>query len=164
MPGVAGRSGGANRKRSDEKLGHPKYAEGDSRNPGENVDKPKAQRAATQPKLVFPSQRGQVVKPEQMTLDLWESMAVSGFNEYYTQADWHAAVILMYNLDQMIKEMIGKGSLSAMKMSELRAVMSDLLVLESSRRRLRLEVQRAEAKGDAPETKPSHMALLKSLA
>lgn len=165
MPGVAGRSGGANRKRSDEKLGHPKHAEGDIRNPDAGVDKPRAQKEAVQPALVFPSERNKpAVKPEQMITDLWEAMAVSGFQEYYTQADWQAALILMYSLDQMVKEMIGNGSLSAMKLAEIRSIMSDLLVVESSRRRLRLEVQRAEAAGLPTEQKPSHVALLKSLA
>lgn len=166
MAGVAGRSGGANRKRADEKLGHPKYAEGDPRNPSTGVDKPVAKKEAVQPPLVFPNDNltRKPIVPEKMTVDLWESMAVSGFQEYYTQADWQAALILVFNLDQMIKEMIGKGSLAAMKMSELRAVMSDLLVVESSRRRLRLEVQRAEAAGESMEVKPSHFGLLKSLA
>lgn len=159
MPGVAGRSGGANRKRSDEKLGHPHHVAGDPRNAETGVDKPVAQKEAIQPALVFPDG----TRPEQMTTDLWESLAVSGFHEHYTQADWQAALILMYSLDQMIKTMIGKGELPAMKMIEMRAIMSDLLVVESSRRRLRLEVQRAKAE-ETGEAEPTHLELLSELA
>lgn len=159
MVAMPGRSGGHNRKRTEERLGNANFAEDDPRHHNYGVHKPVAQKEAVRPALVFPDGS----RPEQMVVDLWEAMEVSGFNEHYTQADWQGALILLYNLDQMIKEMIGKGSISAMKMAEMRAVLSDLLVTESSRRRLKLEVQRPSKKAEqVAET--THLELLRELS
>lgn len=156
MPGVPGRSGGHNRKRSEQKLGNPHHAADDPRS---RVDRPQAKSAATQPRLVFPGGE----KPLTLVRNLWDSMATSGFDEYYTDADWQAALVLLFNLQQMLNEMIAKGSLSAMKMGELRAIFSDLMITESARRRLHLEVQRADD-SERPVASVSHLDLARGIA
>lgn len=161
MPGVAGRSGGHNIKRSDQKLGRPHHAQDDPRS---IVDKPTASGPAEQPALVFPGGD----KPLTMVRELWDSMRTSGFHEYYTDADWRGAIVLLYQLQQILKEQIslaerGKGAISPMKTAELRSIMGDLMVLESARRRLRIEVQRSQDSAP-PEGNVSHLELARTLA
>lgn len=142
MPGVPGRSGGANRKRSDQKLGNATHAKDHPDHPS-NVDTPEAE-PVVQPTLVFPTGE----QPHAMVQRLWDAMAKSGFHEFYTQADWEAAAIAVFNLQQMVSEMIAKGSLPANKSAEMRSIFQELLVTESARRRLKIEVQRHR---DTPE-------------
>lgn len=156
MTGVPGRSGGHNRKRSDQKLGNAKHAADHSVN---RVDKPQATGVAAQPALVFPGGE----KPLTMVRNLWDSMARSGFHEYYTDADWRAAMILLYNLNQILNEMLDKGKTTAMKMQEIRAIFTDLMVTESARRRLHLEVQRADD-SEPPMASVSHLDLARDIA
>ncbi|MCU1680947.1 MAG: hypothetical protein JWQ81_1686 [Amycolatopsis sp.] len=139
MPGVAGRSGGANRKRSDVKLGHATTAIGHPDHP-DNVSKPVAQGSCEQPPLAFPEG---VDEPLPMTLDLWASMKVSGYDEFYTASDWQTARIYMLAIDDFIRGIVVKGW-TAMKMAEVRSMMAELMTLESARRRLKIEVQRGE--------------------
>jgi hypothetical protein len=101
------------------------------------VDKPEAE-PVVQPKLVFPTGE----EPHGMVQRLWDAMGKSGFHEFYTQADWEAAAIAVFNLQQMVSEMIAKGSLPANKSAEMRAIFQELMVTESARRRLKIEVQR----------------------
>lgn len=144
MPGVPGRSGGANRKRSDMKLGRPTVATDHPDHPG-NVSKPVAQASGEQPKLRFPNG---VDAPLQITKDLWESMAVSGYNEFYTASDWQTAMIYMMAIDDFIRGMVKGRGWTAMKLAEVRTMMAELLTTESARRRLKIEVQRSE---DTPD-------------
>lgn len=142
MPGVPGRSGGANRKRSDQKLGRPTVGK-DSPDHPDNVDKPHAD-AVVQPELKFPDfADGSPWVPTKPVQRLWDSMSASGFHEYYTQADWEAAITLLMVIDGNVRSMLkNDGELSSMKAAEMRSAMSDLMVLESARRRLKIEVQR----------------------
>ncbi|HJQ44992.1 MAG TPA: hypothetical protein VJ870_01540 [Amycolatopsis sp.] len=159
MVGVPGRSGGQNRKRPEQRLGNAKYAKTDPRH-HENVDRPQATGRAEQPELgTWPD--GTVPSP--YVRDLWESMTTSGFHEYYTDADWRAAVILLFTVDLLLREMTVTGKpLPAMKSAELRGILGDLLVTESARRRLRIDVQRAP---DAqPLAEVSHLELARTLA
>ena len=156
MPGVPGRSGGHNRKRSEQRLGNANYAQDD---PRLHVDKPRASTTAERPALVFPGGE----KPLTMVRNLWDAMLTSGFHEFYTDADWRAAMILLYSLQQMLNEMIDKGSLSAMKMAEMRSIFTDLMVTESARRRLRMEVQRHED-AEPPIAPVAHIELARDIA
>lgn len=162
MPGVPGRSGGHNRKRSDQKLGHAKTARTDPQHP-DNADRPRAIGKATQPELVkcWPEEAPVPLGPVQ---NLWNAMATSGFDEYFTDADWQGAAIQLLNLHYIVVEMMEKGSLSALKSAEMRSIMADLLVLESARRRLRIEVQRADPDAERPVASVSHLDLARGLA
>lgn len=142
MPGVPGRSGGSNRKRSEQKLGHAKAAQSVLDHHG-TVDKPEAG-PVDQPELVFPDfDDGSPWVPSIVTRDLWDSMAVSGFHEYYTMADWSAARAELMVVDGCIRDMLNhNGALSSMKAAEMRSALGELMVFESARRRLKIEVQR----------------------
>jgi hypothetical protein len=144
MPGVKGASGGHNRKRSDQKLGHAKTA----KDTQAVVDKPTAAADAPQPDLVFPDG---ALPPLRMTQDLWDSMAVSGYNEFFTASDWAAAAVQMYALDLFIRDMLDKGNWRAGQMAEVRGLLADMMVMESARRKLRIEVQRPSDNEDLPD-------------
>jgi len=139
VPGVPGKSGGHNRKRTDQRLGNANHAK-DSYDHHDNVDKPMTAGPVVQPELTFPT--GEIPHPE--IVELWESMAVSGFHEYYTMADWHAAKLQLLHINRMITEMSSNPSISlpANKMAEMRSIFADLMITESARRRLKIEVQR----------------------
>lgn len=161
MPGVPGRSGGHNIKREDQRLGRPMYGQDDPRS---TVDKPSADGRAEQPALVFPGGD----KPLTMVRNLWDAMTTSGFHEYYTDADWRAAIVLLYQMQQILKEQIdladrGKGAISPMKTAEIRSIMQELMVVESARRRLRIEVQRSKDTVP-PDENVSHLELARTLA
>lgn len=162
MPGVPGRSGGQNRKRSEQRLGHANYAADDPRH-HENVDKPRAIGKAVQPDLeaVF-EEVGR--PPLRMVRELWASMTTSGFDEYFTDADWRAAAILMVNLDELCRGVMDGTQATALKLAEIRSIMGDLLVLESARRRLRIEVQRADPDAERPIAPVAHLDLARELA
>jgi hypothetical protein len=144
--GVPGRSGGQNRKRTEQKLGKPHVAQ-DSPDHHDNVDKPFAE-PVVQPPLVFPDvvneKTGRKVKwvPSEPIQSLWDSMGASGFHEYFTRSDWDAALTQMMRLDMMVRAMCRGEMLPANQGAEMRAIFQDLLVLESARRRLKIEVQR----------------------
>lgn len=146
MVGVPGRSGGSNKKRSDQVLGKPRYA-ADSPDHPDNADKPVAE-PVVQPALVFPnirdprSNRSIPWIPSEPVRQLWDSMAASGFHEYFTRSDWAAALTQMMRLDSMITAMCRGEMLPANQGAEMRAIFQDLMVLESARRRLKIEVQR----------------------
>ncbi|MGW4484321.1 phage terminase small subunit [Amycolatopsis sp. NPDC004368] len=125
-------------------MGRPTVGK-DSPDHPDNVDKPSAG-PVEQPELRFPEfADGSPWVPTAPVQRLWESMAVSGFHEYYTQADWEAAITQMMVIDGNIRSMLkNNGELSSMKAAEMRAALGDLMVLESARRRLKIEVQRNE--------------------
>ncbi|MDQ0382440.1 hypothetical protein FB470_006434 [Amycolatopsis thermophila] len=100
--------------------------------------------------------------PLKLIENLWASLSTSGFDEYFTDSDWVGAVMLLVGADALLKETIRSGTVSALKSAELRGILGDLLVTESARRRLQIEVQRADL--DAPRPAPvSHLQLAQEL-
>lgn len=91
--------------------------------------------------------------------DLWAAMTTSGFDEYYTHADWRTAVILLFTVELLLREMVETGKpLSGMESAELRGILGDLLVMESARRRLRIDAQRAPDAQPPAEVSPLELA------
>ena len=129
------------------KLGNATHAKDDPDHP-DNVDKPMTAGPVVQPELVFPDvvneKTGRRVKwvPSEPVRNLWRSMAESGFHEFFTMADWHAASLAMMKLDTLVLDMVRNGGLPANQSAEMRAIFQDFMVLESARRRLKIEVQR----------------------
>lgn len=146
MPGTSA-SGGANKKRADLKLGNPTVAKGHIDHP-DSVDRPTAQVIAEQPKLVFPDGHP---APLPLIIELWESMAVSGYNEFYTASDWAVAKLDMLQIDDYVRGILAGKGWTAMKSAEVRSMVAELLMTESSRRRLKIEVARHK---DTPELAP----------
>ncbi len=126
MSGVAGRSG-RTPKRSEERRGHRTQAEKD--------------RAAVQKVTVD----GVVAQPpadaawHQLACEWYESLAESGQAIFFEPSDWAAArycaAVMTRNLES--------PRFNAQLFGSLWSAMNDLMTTEASRRRLRLELERA---------------------
>ncbi len=84
-----------------------------------------------------------VPEPHELVTSLWESLKDSGQARYYEPSDWAYAQLTMHVIDGMLKSSRGVSSLI---LSEVNKMMSNLLVTEGDRRRVRMEVARQDAK------------------
>lgn len=76
----------------------------------------------------------------------FESLAKSGQSRYYEPSDWAAALIVA----ESITRLFSKSDLSAMGFGAVWSAMGELLTTEGMRRRVRMEVQRAQVE-EVPE-------------
>ena len=81
--------------------------------------------------------------PQPMIQDLYDSLAQSAQARYYEPSDWQYARFTLHFADQLVKS----GRPSAQLLTAVNQALTDLLVSEGSRRRVRLEVERAQATG-----------------
>jgi len=87
-----------------------------------------------------------VQEPHDLVVSLWESLADSGQSKYYEPSDWAYAQLTMHVIDGMLKSSRG---ISSLILSEVNKMMSNLLVTEGDRRRVRMEVARQTAKEES---------------
>jgi len=80
--------------------------------------------------------------PHPIVADLYESLRDSGQARYYEPSDWEFARLTCHFLDQQVKASRPSGQILAV----LHSMMTDLLISEGSRRRVRLEVEREQKK------------------
>lgn len=113
-------------KRSTERLGHVTQAESDSI---ERLD-PNVALAVPAPPLGL--------ELHQLAVDWYDSLAVSGQARHYEPSDWQVARIIA----QSIHDYMADSKRSSMKFAALMAAMSNLLVTEGDRRRVRMEIDR----------------------
>lgn len=73
----------------------------------------------------------------------WEALRRSGQAQFYEASDWAVADILLLAIDAFVARP------SAMMLASLNSAMSNLLVTEGDRRRVRLELDRAPVKTPA---------------
>lgn len=85
-----------------------------------------------------------LVEPHPIIVDLWESLSESAQSEFYEPSDWQFARFTLHFADNLIKQ----GRPSAQMFQGITSALSDLLVSEGSRRRLRMEVERNKASAD----------------
>jgi hypothetical protein len=85
-----------------------------------------------------------VEDPHPATERWYESLRESAQAQFYQPSDWAFAQVLAIKLDHELKYARG----SAQMMAVIQSMMTDLLVTEGSRRRARIEVERAQAGGD----------------
>jgi hypothetical protein len=111
-------------KRSDERVRRNK--------PDVEVEKVSAIGCVRAPELGF-------VDPHPMTVDLFASLSVSAQARFYEPSDYEMARSVLFFLDQQFKA----SRPSAQMVAALLAQLSDLLVTEGARRRVRLEVERS---------------------
>ena len=81
--------------------------------------------------------------PHPMIQDLYDSLAQSAQAKYYEPSDWQYARFTLHFADQLVKS----GRPSAQLLTAVNQALTDLLVSEGSRRRVRLEVERAQTAG-----------------
>lgn len=75
----------------------------------------------------------------------YESLKDSGQSFYYTASDWQHAVLVADFLSRELYDAEDGGKVRAMMLQTLFAEMTNLMTTEGSRRRLRLELERAKA-------------------
>lgn len=81
-----------------------------------------------------------------MARDWYESLAESGQAMYYEPSDWQFARFVAVYMDEQLKATGGK--LSSMMLASITSAMSNLLVTEGDRRRMRLEIERQKASAE----------------
>lgn len=86
--------------------------------------------------------------PHQIVADFWDSLAESGQANYYEPSDWQYARVVMKLLDQQLKSYKPSGQMIA----TLHSMLTDLLVSEGARRRVRMEVERNKSAADQADT------------
>jgi|SRR5699024_2248217 len=81
--------------------------------------------------------------PHPIVVDLYESLNDSAQSRFYEPSDWQTARFILHFADQLMKSPKPNGQI----LSSVMSAFSDLLVTEGSRRRVQLEIERAEAGG-----------------
>lgn len=85
-----------------------------------------------------------LVDPDPMVVDIYESMKDAGQKRYFEPTDWQYARLTMRLLDQELK----KSTFSAVKLQALNQMMSNLLMTEGDRRRVRIEIERQKSESN----------------
>lgn len=82
--------------------------------------------------------------PHPIIVDLWDSLGMSAQNEYYEPSDWQFARFTLHFANQLL----WNSRPSAQMFQGITSALSDLLVSEGSRRRLRMEIERNKSQAD----------------
>lgn len=84
------------------------------------------------------------IDPHPLVIDLYRSMSESAQAKYFEPSDWQYAKFTLHFADQLLKSPRPSSQLLA----AVNSMLTDLLVSEGSRRRVRLEIERSESGGD----------------
>lgn len=79
--------------------------------------------------------------PHPIVVDMYESLKDSAQSQYYEPSDWQFARYTLHFADQQLKS----SKPSAQMVTALNQAFTDLLLSEGARRRVRLEIERAQA-------------------
>lgn len=82
--------------------------------------------------------------PHPMVADFYQSLKDSAQSKYYEPSDWQFARFICHYMNKQLK-----GAPSAQMLASINSALADLLVSEGSRRRVRLEIEREAAAGQA---------------
>lgn len=82
--------------------------------------------------------------PHPLVVDLYESMSRSAQAKFFEPSDWQFAKFTLHFADKLLKSPRPSSQLLA----AVNSMLTDLLVSEGSRRRVRLEVERSESVGE----------------
>ena len=77
--------------------------------------------------------------PHTITQQLWDSMCSSAQSKYYEDSDYAYARMTLYFINQQIQK---GGRVNGQVLATVASMLSDLLVSEGSRRKVRVEVER----------------------
>lgn len=83
--------------------------------------------------------------PHPIISDLYLSLADSAQSRFYEPSDWQFARFTLHFADVLLKSHRPSGQL----LSTVQSMLTDLLVSEGARRRVRLEVERSQTSGAA---------------
>lgn len=82
--------------------------------------------------------------PHPVVVDLYRSLSESAQSQFYEPSDWQYARFALHFANRLLTSPKPSGQMLA----SVNAMLTDLLVSEGSRRRVRLEVERNQAEGD----------------
>lgn len=94
--------------------------------------------------------------PHPMIVDFYESLKDSAQSRYYEPSDWQFARITCYFLDEQLKSFKPSGQMLA----TLSSMLTELLVSEGARRRMRLEIERSVGEAKVLDVADRFKALL----
>ncbi|WP_280350365.1 hypothetical protein [Nocardia abscessus] len=78
--------------------------------------------------------------PHPLVVDLYRSLTESAQSKYYEPSDWQFARFALHFADALLKNPSRRGA--AQMLVSVNQMLTDLLVSEGSRRRVRLEIER----------------------
>lgn len=81
--------------------------------------------------------------PHPIVVDFYQSLLESAQTKYYEPSDWQYARLALHFADRLLKSNTPNGQILA----TVTSMLSELLVSEGSRRRVRLEIERNQDKG-----------------
>lgn len=84
-----------------------------------------------------------MVDPHPLTLSLYTSLGQSAQSKYYEPSDWEFAKYTMHFVDRILKS----SQPSAVMLASINTMLTNLLVTEGDRRRVRIEVERENSMG-----------------
>jgi hypothetical protein len=79
--------------------------------------------------------------PHDVTADLYQALLDSAQSKYFEPSDWAYARFCLHFADKLLKQARPSGQVLA----TVHSMLSDLLVSEGSRRRFRIEIERADS-------------------
>lgn len=82
--------------------------------------------------------------PHPLVTDLYRSMRDSAQSKYFEPSDWQYAKFTLHFADKLLKS----SRPSSQLLAAVNSMLTDLLVSEGSRRRVRLEIERSDAVGE----------------
>lgn len=85
-----------------------------------------------------------IENPHPMITDFYASLRDSAQSRFYEPSDWQFARVTMHFLNQQIKSSRPSGQ----TLATLSSMLTELLVSEGSRRRVRLEIERNKAEAE----------------
>lgn len=97
-----------------------------------------------------------IVGAHPMIVDFWDSLKESGQTKYYEPSDWQFARWTLW----FMNDLIWSEKPSAVMLQTINSALSDLLVTEGERRRVRLEIDRAQTEAKVYEAADRFKELL----
>lgn len=85
-----------------------------------------------------------IEEPHEITTGLYSALIASAQSKYFEDSDWAYARFTLHFADKLLKQARPSGQVLA----TVHSMMSDLLVSEGSRRRFRIEIERAPEGAD----------------
>lgn len=76
-----------------------------------------------------------------MIVDFWDSLGESAQSKYYEPSDWQYARFTLHFANKLVQS----GRPSSQMLAAVNSALNDLLVAEGQRRRVRLEIERAQS-------------------
>lgn len=104
------------------------------------------------------------IEPHPLTVDLWHSLRSSGQARSYEPSDWQATRIGLLAVDAFVRKSVDYGTFSPNQFAEIRRFVTDLMLTEGARRRLRLEIERADADPAVQDAKTERMNAYRNVA